>query len=158
MWSLSKMHQVGELVAAIAVVISLVFVGLQIRDNTTATKAATYQDSTGYDIEILTLLASNPATARTWTAYVRDDPDGLTAEEREQAQYLMAANIRAFENFYLQNEAGLLSEAGWQSRELLLRNFVQMPGFEKFLSSPNGSNFGGPFMDFAKRVRDESAN
>lgn len=42
MWSLDRTHQVGELVAAIAVVISLVFVGIQIRDNTIASEAATY--------------------------------------------------------------------------------------------------------------------
>ncbi len=157
MWSLNKMHQVGELVAAIAVVISLIFVGLQIRDNTVASEAATFQESTGYDIEILTMLASNADTARIWSAYTRDNPDGLTANELEQAQYLMAAQVRLLENYYIQNEAGMLSDTGWESRDSLVRNFVQSQGFGKFLSSPNGSNFSGSFMEYAKRIRAESS-
>ena len=39
MWSLDKVHKAGELAAAIAVVISLIFVGLEVRDNTVASEA-----------------------------------------------------------------------------------------------------------------------
>ena len=72
MWSLSKMHQAGELIAAIAVVISLIFVGLQIKDNTIATEAATYQDTVAYDIEILLNMGSTPEMARVFFTF-RDD-------------------------------------------------------------------------------------
>ena len=34
MWNLDCIHKVGELTAAVAVVISLVFVGIQVRQNT----------------------------------------------------------------------------------------------------------------------------
>ena len=34
MWNLDSIHKVGELTAAVAVVISLVFVGIQVRQNT----------------------------------------------------------------------------------------------------------------------------
>ncbi len=73
MWSLSKMHQAGELIAAIAVVISLIFVGLQIKDNTIATEAATYKDTVAYDFEILLNLGSTPVLACFFFTF-RDDP------------------------------------------------------------------------------------
>ena len=36
MWPLSKVHQIGELIAAVAVVISLVFVGYEVQQNSQA--------------------------------------------------------------------------------------------------------------------------
>ena len=158
MWSLSKTHQVGELIAAIAVVISLIFVGLQIRENTTASQAATYQASVAYNVEILLNLAASPDTARVFNAFVNDDPDGLNADELAQAVFLMSATIRNLENLYIQYEAGMLSETAWEAREPLVRGIVQTPGFEKFLSAPNAINYGGPFMEYAKRIRAESSS
>jgi hypothetical protein len=149
---------IAEIISAIAIVVSLIFVGLQIRDNTIASEAATYQDSVAYDVEILTMLGSNPDASRIWNAYSRNNPDGLTTDEIVQAQFIMSATVRLLENYYIQNESGMLSDAGWGARDNLVRNFVQMPGFEKFLSSPNVLSFSGSFMEYAKSIRAESSS
>ncbi len=115
MWSLSKMHQAGELVAAIAVVISLIFVGLQIRDNTIASEAATYQASVAYDVEILLNAGVSPETARVFYTS-RDDPDSLNEDELLQGQTLLTATLRHMENLYVQYEAGMLSDEAWANR------------------------------------------
>ena len=51
--TLAEWASVAEIIGALAIVVSLVFVGLQIRANTRATQNATYQQSVGYEIEIL---------------------------------------------------------------------------------------------------------
>ena len=155
MWSLSKMHQAAELVAAIAVVISLIFVGLQIRDNTVASEAATYQASVAYDVEILLNAGVSPETARVFYTS-RDDPDSLDEDELLQGQTLLTATLRHMENLYVQHEAGMLSDEAWATREPLVRNFVLSPGVNRILSGSNRRFFGGSFLDYADQIRDES--
>jgi hypothetical protein len=154
--SLDTMHKVGELVASIAVVISLIFVGLQVRDNTVATQAASYQASAAYSADILLAVAENPEKARIFNAYVFEDPHNLSADETLQAQYLLSAALRGLENIYIQHQAGMLSEAGWAAREPTVRGLVMAPGYEKFLSSSNAVTHGGPFMEYVEGIRAES--
>jgi hypothetical protein len=44
---------IAEIISAIAVIISLIFVGLQIRSNTKATQASTFHKIDALDINIL---------------------------------------------------------------------------------------------------------
>ena len=155
MWSLSKMHQAGELIAAIAVVISLIFVGLQIKDNTIATEAATYQDTVAYDIEILLNMGSTPEMARVFFTF-RDNPESLIEDEFLQGRTLLSATVRHLENLYLQHEAGMLSDEAWATREPLIRTYVLSPGFDRLMSGSTGQNYGGSFIDYAERIRNES--
>ncbi len=155
MWSLSKMHQAGELIAAIAVVISLIFVGLQIKENTIATEAATYQDTVAYDIEILLNMGSTPEMARVFFTFL-EDPESLDEDEYLQGRTLLSATVRHLENLYLQHEAGMLSDEAWATREGLVRNVALSPGFDRMISGPIGQNYTGSFIDYAERIRNES--
>jgi hypothetical protein len=148
------MHQVGELIAAIAVVISLIFVGVQIRENTIANKAATYQESVAYDMDILLNVGSTPDTARVFYTF-RDDPDSLDEADYLQGRTLFTATLRHFENLYLQHESGMLSDEAWATREALIRNVVLSPGFAKFADGPIGQNFSGSFIEYTARIRKE---
>ena len=148
------MHQVGELIAAIAVVISLIFVGIQIRENTIASKAATYQDSVAYDVEILLSVGSSPDMSRIFFTF-RDNPSALEGDELIQGRTLLTATLRHFENLYLQHEAGMLSDEAWATREMLIRNVALSQGFDVIMSSPIGQNFSGSFLEFTARVRNE---
>ena len=155
MWSLNKTHQVGELLAAIAVVISLIFVGVQIRDNTIASKAATYQETVAYDMELLLNVGSTPDKARVFFTFV-NDPDSLDEDEFLQGRTLLTASIRHFENLYVQHEAGMLSDEAWATRESLIKNVIRSPGFGKIVNGTLGQNFTGTFFDYAKRIRSEN--
>jgi hypothetical protein len=152
MWSLDRVHQVGELVAAIAVVISLVFVGIQIRDNTIASEAATFQDTIAYDMDVLLTVGSSPDVSRVYFAFI-NDPDSLDGDEFLQGRTLLTASIRNFENLYVQHEAGMLSDEAWATREPLIRNLILSPGFGRIVDGPVGQNFSGTFIDYAKQVR-----
>jgi len=152
MWSLDRIHQIGELVAAIAVVISLVFVGFQVRDNTIASEAATYQETIAYDMDLLLTVGSDADIARIFFAFI-NDPDSLDEDEFLQGRTLLSASIRNFENLYVQHEAGMLSNEAWATREALIRNVIQSPGFGKILDGEIGENFSGTFIDYAIQIR-----
>lgn len=143
---------IAEIVSAAAIVLSLVFVGLQIRDNTRASEATMYQNSLAYNIENLLAYGEDPATARVMNAFTLEDSDGLTEDETAQAMYLFTATYRTIENLYLQYEAGMISEEGWESLKPLTDGLILSPGFEKLYASSNALFLGGPFREYAQRI------
>ena len=152
MWSLDKIHKIGELFAAVAVVVSLIFVGIQIRENTIASEAATYQETIAYDMDLLLTVGSDADVTRVFFAFI-NNPDSLDEDEFLQGRTLLSASIRNFENLYVQHEAGMLSDEAWATREALIRNVVQSPGFGKLLDGSIGQNFTGTFIDYARQIR-----
>ena len=88
--TLSEWASIAEIVSAIVVTLSLIFVGMQIRSNTVATQAATLQDSVGYDAQILTTVgATAEASLALYDFSFRQD--GLTEERLVQGRWLFAS-------------------------------------------------------------------
>ena len=54
---LSELAQIAEIIAAVAVIVSLLYVGMEVRRNTAATQAATYQEVVQASNEYLLALA-----------------------------------------------------------------------------------------------------
>lgn len=54
MMQLSDWAALAEILSAAAVIVSLIFVGAQIRENTRATHAATLQDHVEYEMDLVT--------------------------------------------------------------------------------------------------------
>lgn len=142
----------ADIVGAIAVTVSLVFVGLQIRSNTISTQASTYQDAVGHEISILLAISATPETAGNQNTYL-SDPSALTGQDREQAQWTFLATMRLWENLYHQWGAGTLSDRAWAAREPLVRQLILSPPAAELMDF---AAFSGPFMEYVERVRSES--
>jgi hypothetical protein len=146
--TLSNWANIAEIVGAIAVTLSLVFVGIQIRDNTRATQAATLQESVSYDIALLTSMASDPTTADTLNKYFFVAPRQLTEAEMAQGMFAFAAVLRHWENLYFQWLSGTLSDEAWQSRVPAVQQLLQSPGYEAFKDSTLAQAFDRGFIDY----------
>jgi hypothetical protein len=146
---------IAELVGAGAIIVSLLFVGLQIRDNSRSTQAATFQAMVGQEVEFLQLLGSDCELTRIYRDYVFDSRP-LKESEREQARYLFLSAARIWESVYLQRLSGALSDAAWQTREPLLREVVKLPAFAQMDTSEGRRLYSGEFIDFVNLVRDEA--
>ncbi|NJN78939.1 MAG: hypothetical protein HC803_11950 [Saprospiraceae bacterium] len=143
---------IAQIISAIAIIISLVFVGLQIKGNTKATRASTFHQIAALDINILLSLGSSKESARIISTF-RVNPDSLSEEEQNYGFYLFAAEIRHVENLFLQNENRMLSKKDWESRKALVEGMVLSPGFGALLKSPNRKFFDGSFIEFGENLR-----
>ena len=120
---------IGETLAAVGVIASLVFVGLEIRQNTAAVRGATLQAISDAYTGFIHTNSLDPS----YREVERLIFQGATMEDLTPAQgHLMATNVIAWvgllENTYLQYRLGLVSEAvfegyGWN------RGFHQTPFF-----------------------------
>jgi hypothetical protein len=104
----------GELIGGIAIVVSLIYVGLQIRQSTHATRAATSQAFTAQYVDTVSPLF-DPGFSEIYCRGLR----GLhNLQEGEKITYIVwiATALRLFESFYFQEKDGFFDPRlfdGW---------------------------------------------
>ena len=105
----SRTFNLIEVLGLVAVAVSLVFVGLEVRQNTIASRAAAYQEHGSHLSNQWLALAQDPALAR--IIFTGEDKwDELTEVEKAQLTYAYIAIFRSYETILLQVEEGLLDE------------------------------------------------
>ena len=154
MIELSDWASYAEIFGAVAIVVSLIFVGFQIRGNTKATQAATFQEHMGYEIDFVTRIGSDRDLARLWDLTLTDF-ENLGDDEKTQGAYLFLGAMRLWEGFYLQWRAGTLSEEGWKAREPIVRSFAVLPMPDFGGAARNDEVFSGSFLEYIRQVRSE---
>jgi len=126
---------VGEIVGAIAVVVTLIYLAIQVRRGTSATQAASIQAAAALDHEFLMAVGLDPVTAQLWASYLAA-PETLPDDQKMQGHLLMASLLRRLENIRIQNRLGTLSQEGWQSRQGIFDVIANSRGYSAFLNSP----------------------
>lgn len=106
---------VRETVGFLGVVASLVFVGLQIRQNTSVARAQSRQDLASLNQEWLILLSTDSMFRQTFQKAWVDVSDTLTPDEVVRASWAMRLNMRRLENTYFQFVEGLIDESALNS-------------------------------------------
>ena len=111
MWNLDKIHKVGELTAAVAVVISLLFVGYEIQENNRTQKRLTTRSLArdwSYAVESL----QESELACLWLRMWNGSTD-LTAQEKIQIEMLMWRVYKVHEEIHFQYVEGEMDESVW---------------------------------------------
>jgi len=111
---LEKYALIAEVVSAIAIVITLIFVIVEIRANTHATLAANRQSLAGRTEQFLATQSTSPEIAAL-VVKVRKGEE-LSAEERYQYGSFLGHALRLAEEGYLQYLDDSLSSEYWQTR------------------------------------------
>jgi hypothetical protein len=119
--TLEEIAHVGEIIGGIGVLGSLIFVGLQVRQNTQTVRASTLQLNTNYWTTFITALA-HPEVV---TAYGK----GMAGHDLDQMQFgqfflLTRAYFLGLENQHFQYRQGLLDADTFRSYELAIREQV----------------------------------
>jgi len=109
--SLSEWSDISQVVSAMAVVASLVYVGFEIGRNTEASRAATRQSIAETDFEYVGATI-DPLTLAEAEAKYEAGLD-LTLTEQFILRERQHLNFRIFENAYYQYRVGLLEEETW---------------------------------------------
>jgi hypothetical protein len=117
---------------AIGVVASLIFVGLEVRQNTAAVRGATYQSIADSSLQQTQWWADNEELL---SHEVRIDEgalaDDFTAEENLLIKVTFVMTIRRIENIYVQVREGLVEEDA-TLRFRPSKDYFETPYFEEF--------------------------
>ncbi len=103
---------IGEVIGAIAVVISLIYVASQIRQNTSATRRLTHQELFDSTLSLNQSIASDPGLADLLTRS-KTDYETLTEAEKTQLFFLFINYFNMWDSAHSNHLGGLLGNDGW---------------------------------------------
>lgn len=108
-----RLSVLAELIGAAAVVLSLAYVAIEIRQNTQAVRSATYQDLVAKSDEFLLTLAQDSALTGIW---LRGDADLSSLNDNEVQRYwwIVRTFWRNMENAFRQHERGMLGDLEYE--------------------------------------------
>jgi hypothetical protein len=141
---------VSETIGAIAVIITLVYLAIQIRQNTSTLKSGATQGAHDQSSQLYETLASDPDLGEIFARGL-EAPD--TLDQRETARFfavLMSASFK-LQNWYLQTRSGAIDEELFESWIKVTRQLSGLPGFRRFWSQ-RGHLF---FPEFSKYLEEE---
>jgi hypothetical protein len=148
---LSELASLAEIVGAIAVVISLVYVGAQVRDTTRAVRSAAINDAN--------------ITLQSWYELMSGDAQGINVfleaatsteplSREEEFRYMMQsmAFFYAIQNVYLLGREGSLDDDTAAALTAGIQATRNTPGFDRFWSQRRWY-FKPEFVEFVEQIR-----
>ena len=129
--TLEELYYVSQIVAVIGIFGSLVFVGLQIRQNTRATRAASHNAVSNSLNEINRMFAETADLTRIWLAGM-SDRQALTPEERWRFDATARAYMHVCETMYIQASLGTGDKGVLQAEEEGIRVVFGAPGIREW--------------------------
>jgi len=155
MSSLQAIASIAEIAGGVAVVISLIYVGLQVRQNTAAIQSATAQAvHDNYAAWYINL--SNDATLNDLVIKGLKDYSSLDSTEKARFIDTFMAFSSYSQNAFYQWKQGSLSPQLWLGWESLIMNLVGTPGGKDFWRE-RGYTFGSEYRDYVVNVIMEKA-
>jgi hypothetical protein len=145
----------GEFLGAIAVVVTLVYLAAQIRQNTKSAQAASRDSISRSTIDILLANSSDPETAKFFFTGLMN-PDALaTADLAFRFDMMIYAVFESYEAAFAQWNRGVLSDADWQKWSRIIANYMKAPGVQKAWSSRGLKDALTPaFQDYVEGLGD----
>ena len=125
--TLSELGSVGEFVSALAVLATLVYLAIQIRQSSATTRAQIRQSLADSQIQHLNLRATDPflrgVVGRMFAGETIDDGDGFGLTMH------VIAGIRLFENYFAQHHLGTLDPEDWRATREVIKTHFRLPQF-----------------------------
>jgi hypothetical protein len=129
--NLNDLANLGQVIGAIAVVISLIYVALQIRQNTNAVRAATAQSVHEHFAGWYLLIASDETLAQALVDGLKDY-GALSERDKARVVAVFMAFLSYGQNAFLKWRQGLLAPSLWMGWEQVLMNLAGAPGGKMF--------------------------
>ena len=126
--SIQDLGSIGELIGSIAVVISLIYLAIQIRQNTESNKLLATQNLVNQNSDLVDGIASDPVRAALIQKGIMDGLGDLTAEEELRFSCNMMAVYNQFELAYHQYRSGNLHSEIWHKYAYEIPIWISLPG------------------------------
>lgn len=128
----------AELVAALATVATLVYLAIQIRQNTISVRAATHHAGATAFRDLVAWLAGDAELAELYYRG-RTDPASLSKSELRRFELVMDAWLAMLENYYIQFLEGMLPATNQDRFALVLKMQFRLPGVRQYWQRRRGA-------------------
>lgn len=145
---------IGSFLAAVAVIVSLLYLARQLRQNTGQLAVASTQSTLGAIYQNNLFVVDHPDFQRILNKGLKDYKS-LDAEERNRFHVFWMTNFIAYQDGYLQFKNSLIESDSWRPIEAHIFRYSAMPGLQEWWNKERGT-FGDAFVAYVERGISES--
>jgi hypothetical protein len=128
--TLDSLGNVGELIGGLAVIASLIYLAIQIRQNTDSVRLQVEQAIKRDQIDLRRSIIENPEVADLFARSL-EDFDSLSPADRIRAHMAAANTIEHLQQVFLMRDRGLVP---WESQETVLRGYMALEACRRWWS------------------------
>ena len=131
--NLQDWESVAEIIGAIAIVVSLIYVGVQVRDSTLAVRSATATETSASMSALYHSIGTNSQATQVFMDGLTD-PTSLSREETTQFIYMIHGLMLQYQVAFYVSEQGTLDVEMRESLVNTILGITRQPGFLKYWS------------------------
>jgi hypothetical protein len=130
--TLQDLGNIGEFVAAVGVIVSLIYLAFQIRQNTSSVRTSMIHDSASRAADLTKAIAAQKELAHIFRTglggfeHLEDDDDIV------RFVMLLSTMFREYDDLFFQYRAGTITSESWEAWRYSLRSILSNPGFPPF--------------------------
>lgn len=148
--TLEDIYYIGQTFAVVLLAVSIIFVGVQVRQNTAATRAGLHQSFTAAMNHLNATMAQSPDLSRIWLAGARDRM-ALNETERWQFDMMCLSYFHVFDTMHYQTRTGVGENKLLVAEENGLRTLMSQPGIRSWwIDNPYG--YSAEFRTYAESL------
>ena len=144
--------EIIEILGIIAIIGSLIFVGIEIRQNSLSIRGATYQSIAEQVTKLYMDVAADERLSKLVAEMMHNDTlrNQLNAADRLSLDFIVLTGLRRIENIYLQQSDGILSNQAFERIGLeFYQTKYSIETWERYKSG-----FDSSFIEFFEELRD----
>jgi hypothetical protein len=153
--SISELGSIGELLGSIAVLISLVYLAIQVKRNTETARTSTYQSVVSEFSALNHAMAGTPDLSMLFVDAMENFA-ALKTDEKARMSQIFFVLFRNFENMYYQYSKGYLDDDVWMGWKRLMLTYHARPGFQTWWAV-RSDTFSPLFVEFLRSEKIDKA-
>ena len=146
--TIAAISDIAQALAAVATVLSLLFVGVQIRQNTRATQAAAHHNVSDSLNELNLMFAGSGDVTKIWLTGMQDRK-ALSPEEKWRFDSVMRAYMHVCETMFVQTELGSGDDSIRLAEEEGIKTVMTSPGSREWWDE-NPYGFCAEFRNYVE--------
>lgn len=135
---LQSLTAIAGIISSLAVVVSLIHASVQLRHNTRALMATTYNAVTANSLALLAPV-SGSAEFSEFLHRAQADPASLTSAEKHRFHAFLLTIFRHWDNLYYQFRHGTLDAEMWEIYERTLAHWLANPAWQAWFRENSGN-------------------
>ena len=130
--TLDDLGNLGDFLGAIAVLVTLVYLAIQVRQSSALTRAQTRQSLADRQIIYLNSRVTDPYLRS--VSFKMFSGEELDAEETYAIRVHISAHVRLFENYFAQFTLGTMNAEDWRAMRQVIKNHLKIANYRHVFS------------------------
>ena len=151
----AKLNDWMQVIGIFALVASLVFVGLQMRQAHEIALSDIYQSRAASVIEMVTANAANEKGLAAWYAPDSVSIDSLSPAEVRAGNQMALSLLLAYDNMLFQHESGFITDEGWAAGRADMKGMMRQLFVQRYFESQRERmrpSFKAVFVEITKEL------